>query len=124
MRGRSHDCSLFPPSGEHAGNACKFSARKHAAEGDRSQGCVHIHVAVASWADAATNGNDDDGNGNDENGGSGRNEGDGNGGGSASVAYRFSVEDNGPGIPRAAQTKIFRTYQQAGLQPGTGPSRC
>ena len=106
------------------GNACKFSARKHAAEGDRSQGCVHIHVAVASWADAATNGNDDDGNGNDENGGSGRNEGDGNGGGSASVAYRFSVEDNGPGIPRAAQTKIFRTYQQAGLQPGTGPSRC
>jgi len=87
-----------------AGNACKFTARKYAgrdaAGGQRPRGGHNGRVRPGAMPG---------------NRGSVR----------ITVAregarHRFSVEDNGPGIPPGAQTAVFDKYHQAGLQPGTG----
>ena len=79
-----------------AGNACKFVQRKFAGgSAGGPQGMVHIAVAPVEFFF-------------------------GGGGLEDMTTFRFVVQDNGPGIPREAQRNIFLTYQQAGLQPGTG----
>ena len=78
-----------------AGNACKFVQRKFAGgSAGGPQGMVHIAVAPVEFSFG--------------------------GGLEDMTTFRFVVQDNGPGIPREAQRNIFLTYQQAGLQPGTG----
>ena len=75
----------------------------------RLHGCVHIHVAVASWVDVVGTTRSDGGG--DGSGGDGR-------GPAKKVAYRFAVEDNGPGIPRDAPAKNGLLYTSDAADEG------